>query len=242
MSSTDFSKNIDPFGQGALVVFGVNCKRTPGLAPSSWPLPCPWLARAIPATVSHLRSFPRECLCLHPSSVEFGPARWSQRISELSRSSGIAIELREGSLRQASLSQDKARRHGDSASIGACRRPTLGRDPMNVFLHSCCCADCAGAATSCCTLLDAAVTMRLLGALSLERGCSLRDTRSAATPICWSETRRLKSGHGARRLRMIFGARRLRSGGNFSPLCHVSVATLLRGHFSISKRVQRTGP
>ena len=67
-------------------------------------------------------------------------------MSELSLSNGIAIELRERILRQAFLSRDKARRRISSASIGTCHRPTLGRDPMSVCLHSCslCCLCCSG--------------------------------------------------------------------------------------------------
>ena len=102
---------------------------------------CPWLSRAIFACISHLRSFLHEYLCLYPLSDEFGQARWSQRISVLSLSNGIAIELRERSLRQASPFRDKARHLADSASIGACHRPTLGLGPMSGFLRSClrCC-------------------------------------------------------------------------------------------------------
>ena len=51
------------------------------------------------AGVAHLQSFPHECLCFYPLSVEFGQARRSQRIAEPSLSNGIAIELRERSLR-----------------------------------------------------------------------------------------------------------------------------------------------
>ena len=108
----------------------------------------------------------------------------------------------------------KPQRHADSASIGARRRPRLGCDPMSVCPHSCCCAvcagaatscctdcagaatgccaDCAGSATSCCTLVDAAVTKRLLRAPSLRARCPRsaaphrRDSQSAATLISGS--------------------------------------------------------
>ena len=73
----------------------------------------------------------------------------------------IAIELRERSPRQASQFQDKAR-HLNSASVGACRRPTLGLGPRSVSPHSCSLAVCAGSATSCRSLLDLAVSKRLL--------------------------------------------------------------------------------
>ena len=49
----------------------------------------------------------------------FHPRSRASNLVQLSRSSGIAIELHERSRRRASLSQDKARRHADSASIGA---------------------------------------------------------------------------------------------------------------------------
>ena len=113
-----------------LDAFRVSHKGTLGLVPSTWPLPCPWLCRAISARVSHLRSFPHECLCLYPLSDEFDQARWSQRTFLISLSDGIAVELRERSLRQASPFRDTARHLADSASIGACRRPTLGLDPL----------------------------------------------------------------------------------------------------------------
>ena len=49
----------------------------------------------------------------------------------------MAFDLRERSLRQASPFRDTTRHLADSASIGACRRPTLGLDPMCACLHSC---------------------------------------------------------------------------------------------------------
>ena len=86
--------------------------------------------------------FHHECLCFHPLIVEVCPARWSQRISDLS--------------------------------------------PSNPNV---CCAACAGAATTCCSLLKSAVTKRLHWALSLRTRCpwiavaQLQDTQSSATPI-----------------------------------------------------------
>ena len=53
------------------------------------------------------------------------------------------------------------------------------------------CAGCAGAATSCCTLLDAAVAKRLLRALGLRAQCPRsaaahrRDSQSAADSDFW---------------------------------------------------------
>ena len=83
------------------------------------------------------RSFPHECLCLYPLSDDFGQARWSQRTFLQSLSDGIAVELRERSLRQASPNRDRARRHASSASTGACRRPRLGLDTICACLQSC---------------------------------------------------------------------------------------------------------
>ena len=87
---------------------------------------------------------------------------WSQRISELSLSNGMVIELRDRSQRQAFPFQVKARHFAYGASIGACRRPMQGLGPMSGFPHSCLLAVYAGVASSCCSLLDAAVTKRLL--------------------------------------------------------------------------------
>ena len=73
-----------------------------------------------------------------------------------------------------------------SASIGACRRPTLGLDNIVLVFTHVRCADCAGSATSCCTLLDAAVAKRLPCALGLTVQCPRsaaahrRDSQSAA--------------------------------------------------------------
>ena len=50
----------------------------------------------------------RASLCLYPLSDEFDQARWSQRTFLLSLSDGMATELRERSLRQASPSADRA--------------------------------------------------------------------------------------------------------------------------------------
>ena len=98
----------------------------------------------------------------HSPVASFGPARWSQRTFLLSLLDGIAIELRERSPRQASQFQDKARHLASSASIGAYRRPTVGLGPMSVSPHSCSLVVCAGSATSCRSLLDLAVSKRLL--------------------------------------------------------------------------------
>ena len=81
-------------------------------------------SRVTSADISHLRPFHHECLCFHPLIVEVCPARWSQRISDLNPSNGIAIELRERNPRQASPFREKARHLAESASIGACHRPT----------------------------------------------------------------------------------------------------------------------
>ena len=159
-----FLKDVDPFGHGLC-----------------W-TPLEFLTKALlhwsllrglflPGSLE-LRSFPHECLCLYPLSDEFDQARWSQRTFLLSLSDGSAVELREKSLRQASPFRDEGRRHASSASIGACRRPTLGLDNIDVcvFTHVRC-ADGVGSATSCCTLLDAAVAKRLPCALGLTVQC-----------------------------------------------------------------------
>ena len=83
-------------------------------------------------------------------------------MSELGLANGILIELRERSPRQASPFQDEARHLGDGTSTGAYRRPTLGLGPMGVSPHSCLLVVRAGPATRCCSLLDSAVTKRLL--------------------------------------------------------------------------------
>ena len=85
-----------------------------------------------------------------------------QRTSDLSLSNVIAVELRERSPRQASQFRDKARHFASSASIGAHRRPTRGTRSMIVSPHSCMLVVCAGSATSCRSLLDSAVSRRLL--------------------------------------------------------------------------------
>ena len=145
-----------------------------------------------PATIPHERP------CFHSLSVELYPVRWSQRAFEVSLSSVIAIELRERRPRQACHFQDKARHLANSASIGACRRPTLGLGPMSVSPHSCSLAVCAGSATSCRSLLDSAVSKRLApvpGARRLTAGLSefgdsdLLFSRSATQQVWSSATR-----------------------------------------------------
>ena len=74
----------------------------------------------------------------------------------------VAIELRERIPRHASQFQDKARPLASSASIGAYRRPTLGLGTMSVSPHLCSLVVCAGSATSCRSLLESAVSKRLL--------------------------------------------------------------------------------
>ena len=116
----------------------------------------PWLARAISAGVSHLQSFPHECLCLHPSSVEFGPARWSQRTSLLSQSSGIAIELRERSRRQAFCLEIKLNVTQIALPLALVAIPRWDAIPRVFFLTHVAvlsvlhCTHLAGSATSCC--------------------------------------------------------------------------------------------
>ena len=136
-----FLKDVDQFGHGL-----------------TW-TPLEFLTKAIlhwslPRGLFHahgsleLRSFPHECLCLYPLSDEFDWARWSQGIFLLSLSDGTAVELREKSLRQASPFRDEVVPRWHSIPC------------VLVFTHVRC-ADCAGAATSCCTLPDAAVTIRV---------------------------------------------------------------------------------
>ena len=85
-----------------------------------------WTCRFFVASSILMAFTPAISLCLHPSSVEFGQARWSQHTSELSLSNGKAIEHRERSPRQASPFRDRAR-----------HLATLGLGPMSVCLHSC---------------------------------------------------------------------------------------------------------
>ena len=140
---------------------------------------------------------------LHPLSVKFGSARWSQHTSGLNLSSVATNELRERSPRQASLFPSRARRLAHGGSTGACHRPHVGtlsherassliaRTPSFSATRCDCCACCTGTATSCCSLLDAAVHEATVSEHSVsESHCPLSSAAQLAGTL------------GARRLRL----------------------------------------
>ena len=108
----NFLEDIDPFGHGLWASLE-------SLVEELLDLP---LLRGI---FQHHGSLKRFLQVFHPRSHSltsvFVRTRRASNLVQLSWSSAIAIELHERSRRRASLSQDKARRHEDSASIGAYR-------------------------------------------------------------------------------------------------------------------------
>ena len=90
-------------------------RRTPALGLPSWPLPGPSIFPGRTAGTSHILSYHLECLCRNLQSI--GRMLPSQ-------SAWTAVWLRVRSPRRTIFSQGAARRLADSASIGACRRPT----------------------------------------------------------------------------------------------------------------------